>query len=102
MKLPKFVPPYSNDLKNLTTHLVDYFRDLTVKVNGLASGSYNAIDNAMTAAPTAGTWTQNDFVHNSSISELGAPGTKYTVRGWRCVVGGTPGTWVQERAATGN
>lgn len=102
MRLREFLSPLNPDIKNLTTRLVDHFRDVTLKVNGLASGSVQAIDNAMTAAPSAGTWTAGDFVHNSSKSELGAPGSKYVIQGWDCTVGGTPGTWLQRRTLTGN
>lgn len=104
MKVRDFIPPFQGNeqTKALTTKLVDHFREMVGKLNGLANGSFNAIDNAMTAAPTTGTWVAGDFIHNSSISELGAPGTKYVLDGWRCVVSGTPGTWVQARRLTGN
>lgn len=39
-----------------------------------------------TAAPVSGTWVINDFVENSNQ-------TAGTPLGWRCVAGGTPGTW---------
>lgn len=45
-----------------------------------------------TAAPTTGTWAAGDIVINS------APTTKATIAAtaavlWRCITGGTPGTW---------
>lgn len=36
--------------------------------------------------PVAGTWTLGDYVSNISSAGINA--------GWRCTVGGTPGTWV--------
>lgn len=42
-----------------------------------------------TAAPTAGTWVVGDQV----IQAVPAVGSS---KGWRCTVGGTPGTWVSE------
>jgi hypothetical protein len=105
MKVVEFAAPLNPETqydKQLGRKLVDYFRDLTRKVNGLASGSYNAVDNALTAAPTTGTWTTGDFVRNSSPSELGAVSSKYVIFGFICVAGGTPGTWVQCRFLTGN
>lgn len=57
---------------------------------------------AMTAAPTTGTWAKGDFVANSNPSELGSVGSKYFIDGWKCLAGGTPGTWVQARYLTGN
>jgi hypothetical protein len=55
-----------------------------------------------TAAPTTGTWSQGDYVKNIAPIEGGTAGSKYVIRGWICVSSGTPGTWVQDRALTGN
>ncbi|HEV2326510.1 MAG TPA: hypothetical protein VGS10_21405 [Terracidiphilus sp.] len=55
-----------------------------------------------TAAPTTGTWKQGAYVWNSAPSEQGTAGSKYIIRGWSCVSGGSPGTWVQDRGLTGN
>lgn len=41
------------------------------------------------AAPTTGTWAPGDHVINAAPA-VGQP------RGWRCVVGGSPGTWVSD------
>ncbi|MCD0162691.1 hypothetical protein IHN63_15485 [Deinococcus sp. 6YEL10] len=54
------------------------------------------------AAPTTGTWVAGDMALNNAITEQGTAGSRYIVRGWRCVTGGAPGTWVTERASTGN
>jgi hypothetical protein len=54
------------------------------------------------APPTTGRWSQNDYYRNNAQTELGSVGQKYVIKGWICVAGGTPGTWVQDRASTGN
>jgi hypothetical protein len=81
---------------------LELFRDIAKKVNAMARGSFAALDNTGTAAPTAGTWAQGDFVANSNPTELGSAGSKYVVQGWKAVAGGTPGTWVEVRTLTGN
>lgn len=87
----------------LNKTLLDFFRKLVNKVNGIASGSLaHSADNASTAAPTAGTYTVGDFVRNSSPSELGTAGSKYVLMGWICTTAGTPGTWKESRTLTGN
>ena len=82
--------------------LVEYLRQIAKKVNALASGSAAAFENTGTAAPTTGAWAQGDFRRNSNKTELGLAGGKYVIQGWDCVVGGTPGTWVDRRTLTGN
>lgn len=82
--------------------ITELFVDHAKKVNALASGHFRARNNTGTAAPTAGTWAQGDFVANSNCTELGTASSKYVVMGWVCVAGGTPGTWVQSRTLTGN
>jgi len=82
--------------------IIELFRDVARKVNGVASGRFAALDNARTAPPTTGTWAQGDFVVNSNPVEAGPVASKYVIRGWVCTVGGTPGTWLQSRTLTGN
>jgi hypothetical protein len=79
-----------------------WYRQIAYAVNSLAEGKMAAFYTASTSAPTTGTWVQGDFVMNSSPSELGTAGSKYFIHGWRCSVGGTPGTWLQCRFMTGN
>jgi hypothetical protein len=89
--------------KQLHRKLLDFFRPLVNKVNGLASGVfYHSADNAATAAPTTGTYAQGDFIRNSNPTELGIATAKYVVLGFICTVGGTPGTWLPVRTLTGN
>lgn len=77
-------------------------REHALLINALAEGRMAAAYNALTAPPTGGTWALGDFVKNSAPSELGTSPNKYIIDGWRCVAGGTPGTWVQCRYLTGN
>jgi hypothetical protein len=94
--------PSSGDYSQLNFVLSRLFRAIAAKVNGLADGRLAAIDNALTAAPTSGTWAKGDFVRNSAPAEAGVATSKYVVYGFLCTVGGTPGTWVQCRFLTGN
>lgn len=88
--------------ERLIQSLYDFLRPVAQKVNGLASGAYSSRDNQRTAAPTTGTWAKGDFVENSNAVEAGVALSKYIIVGWRCTVGGTPGTWVECRFLTGN
>lgn len=77
-------------------------REHATLVNLMAEGRMTAFYQARTAAPTAESWMQGDFVRNSAPTELGSVGSKYIIHGWQCTVSGTPGTWVQCRFLTGN
>lgn len=77
-------------------------REHATQVNLLAEGRIAAAHTAQVAAPTTGTYAAGDAVRNSAPSELGSVGSKYVIEGWMCVVGGTPGTWVEKRFLTGN
>jgi hypothetical protein len=94
--------PESEYDKRLATEFYKLLRLIAQKVNGIASGSVNALDGGATSVPTVGTWAQGDFVRNLNPTELGTAGSKYVLNGWSCVAGGTPGTWVQRRFLTGN
>lgn len=83
-------------------NLIDLLKRIAYQVNLVSEGSLAGTYNASTAAPTTGTWAKGDFIRNSNPSELGSAGSKYVVKGWICVTGGTPGTWVQSRTLTGN
>ena len=82
--------------------LADMFREIETQVNQLSEGYLTARYTAKAAAPTTGTWRQGDVVYNNAPAEAGTAGGKYVVTGWICTVSGTPGTWVQSRALTGN
>lgn len=79
-----------------------WYRQVAQQVNALSEGLISASYSAATSVPTSGTWNQGDFVKNKTPSELGAAASKYVVLGWVCTVAGTPGTWLQCRALTGN
>lgn len=86
----------------LDPSLYDLLKRIAYQLNALSEGTLAATYNAQTAAPTTGTWAQGDFIRNSTPSEAGTAGSKYVVLGFLCTVSGTPGTWVQTRALTGN
>jgi hypothetical protein len=78
------------------------FRDIQEQVNALSEGYILAHHTAKTSAPTVGNWKQGDYIKNTAVSELGVALSKYVVLGWVCTASGTPGTWLQCRALTGN
>lgn len=88
--------------QNVNPETERWYRQIANQVNLLSEGRMSANYAALTAAPTTGTWAQGDEVRNSEPTELGTGGSKYTVRGWVCVAGGTPGTWLEQRNLTGN
>ncbi|NQW92533.1 MAG: hypothetical protein HQ446_00590 [Polaromonas sp.] len=79
-----------------------WYRQVASQVNALSEGSIVGTYNALTAAPTSGTYLQGDFIKNKTPTELGASASKYVVTGFICVASGTPGTFVQARVLTGN
>lgn len=79
-----------------------FYRELAQQINAVSEGRIAGTYNATTAAPTTGTYAQGDYIKNSAPSELGTALTKYVIKGWTCTVAGTPGTWLQDRALTGN
>lgn len=78
------------------------YRDSAQQINLLSEGYIQAATNAATAAPTTGTYSVGDTVRNSTPTELGVAASKYVITHWICTVAGTPGTWLQCRALTGN
>ncbi|MFD0738232.1 hypothetical protein ACFQZQ_02870 [Lysobacter koreensis] len=95
-------PYLPQDTKELVRQLDSLWRGLAQQVNQLSEGSIVATYNAATAAPTTGTYAHGDYVRNAAPVEAGAAASKYVVLGWTCVAAGTPGTWLQCRALTGN
>ena len=80
--------------------LVRELREHAQQVNSLTEGRLAAYYNAQTAAPTTGTHAKGDIVRNTAPADSGTAGNKYALYGWLCVVGGTPGTWVECRFMT--
>jgi hypothetical protein len=89
-------------LQNVDAETTKWYRNIAQQVNGLAEGSISALHQAITAAPTTGTWMQGDYVTNSAPAEVGSASSKYVILGWVCTVAGTPGTWLETRSLTGN
>ncbi len=87
---------------DLLIGLNDILTRTNEQVNRLTEGKINAVHNATTAAPTTGTYSQGDFIRNSTPSELGVALSKYVIIGWLNVASGTPGTFLQCRVLTGN
>ena len=87
---------------DIDVNLTRILKDIAYQVNGISEGRISARYTAQTAAPSTGTWARGDFVSNSEPSESGSGGSKYVIDGWKCVTGGTPGTWVECRYLTGN
>lgn len=79
-----------------------FYKEIAQQVNAISEGRLAGSYTAMTAVPTTGTWARGDVVKNSTPSEAGSASSKYVIFQWLCVVGGSPGTWVQCRALTGN
>jgi hypothetical protein len=77
-------------------------REHATQVNMISEGRIAGFYGALTAPPASDVWMQGDEVRNSAPTELGTAGSKYVIDGWKCVVSGTPGTWVQKRFLTGN
>lgn len=95
-------PYLPSDLPGLVRQLDGLYRNIAQQVNQLSEGQVVAAYSAATAAPTTGTYQLGDFVRNSAPSEIGAASSKYVITGWICTVAGTPGTFLQCRALTGN
>ena len=93
--------PDTDYAKQLNFRLKDIFRNFAARINGMADGQINSIDNASTSAPTTGMYATGDFVRNSTPAELGLAGSRYIVYGWSCV-NASPLAFVQCRFLTGN
>jgi hypothetical protein len=101
------ISPESAYDAQLNRKLLDFFRVLVNKVNGLASGVFtHSADNALPSIPTSGTYARDDFVPKSSRVEAGVATQKYVVLGWLRLTGGSAHVanvdWVEVRILTGN
>ena len=94
--------PIISDFPNLGLFLAERFKAIAQQVNGLTDGFISSHHGAQSTAPTTGKHRVGDEVKNATPSEVGSVGSKYIVVGWKCVVSGDPGTWVQMRVMTGN
>lgn len=87
---------------NFLTQLTTLYRDIAKQLNLLTEGHIQAVTNAATAIPTAGTYQQGDKIWHNMPVEAGTAGSKYVTIGFVCVAAGTPGTWLPMRVLTGN
>lgn len=83
--------------------LADILRAIGSQLDGITEGGIAYFHGAMTAAPTSSSvpYTQGDMIWNAKPSVMGTVGAQFTIAGWRCVVDGSPGTWVEMRWLTG-
>jgi hypothetical protein len=81
--------------------LFNAFNRIQTQLNNISEGRIVATYNAQSTVPTTGIFNVGDFVPNAAISELGAPGSKYVLRGWVCS-DSDPLTFLQCRFLTGN
>lgn len=107
MKLPTSLNlPVSDNsvsaIQQVINKLTRMWADMAIQVNATSEGQIQGAYNALTAAPTAGSYKQGDMIRNSAPAELGTAGSKYVITGWICVASGTPGTWRDMRCLTGN
>jgi len=89
-------------IQQLMNKLSRMWTDMAVQVNATSEGQIQGAYNALTAPPASGNYKQGDMIRNSSPVEQGTAGSKYVVTGWICSASGSPGTWLQCRALTGN
>jgi hypothetical protein len=98
-----FLPTGTDQL--LRVALLDFFRLLVNKLDGLSTGRIAAVDNAATAMPTTGTFARGDFVRNATPSILGVAASRYVITGWTRITDGSAhvaGTdWAETRTLTG-
>lgn len=88
----------------LARAVVDWLKLAQQQINRISAGSINGSTTAATSPPAAGSVTiyaTGDYIRNSAPSVLGSSGSQYVVKGWICIAGGKPGTWVQDRSLTG-
>jgi hypothetical protein len=75
-------------------------REPSVLATGVAGGPFegaSSIEWSSPSRPLGGPCTVGMRVSNAKLAELGSPGTRYVVSGWRCTATGNPGTWAEER-----
>lgn len=87
--------------RGLMTEMVRQIEDA---INRLSSGAIYQNYNATTSAPSGTTVSHSvgDVVKNAIPTELGTAGDMYVIWGWVCIASGTPGTFRELRALTGN
>lgn len=88
--------------RSTSSNYIDYMKQIYGEANvGSRLENGNIIlytDNV----PNYGTWKSGDVVINILPTELGSAGSKYIIEKWKCIVDGSPGTWIQCRVYTVN
>lgn len=84
--------------------MTEMVRQIEDAINRLSSGAIYQNYNATSSTPSGVTVSHSvgDFVKNAVPTELGTAGSMYIVLGFLCVASGTPGTFREVRALTGN
>lgn len=90
-----------DSLASLIKSLRQLLPTIARQVNAVSEGRMEGLHNAQSAAPTTGIYGRGDYIPNKTPEVLGAAGSQYVIKGWVCVASGTPGTWVEDRGATG-
>jgi len=106
MKLREEVQFPASTEPNLKAVLYDFLQAVAKKVNGIASGTFFAVDGISVAVPSSGTWAKGDFIRKTSPVEAGGGGAKYVIVGWIRVTDGSANVlntdWLECRFLTGN
>lgn len=101
MKLQTGNYRFGGDLSSLITMLSQLLPRVASQVNAVSEGRISGHYNAATTAPTTQLWQHGDYLRNSAPVLLGPAGSQYVIKGWLCIAGGEPGTWVEDRGVTG-
>jgi hypothetical protein len=89
------------DMPSLLAALAQLLPRIATQVNNVSEGRIVGSHNAATQPPAMGLYQAGDYIRNSAPQVLGPAGSQYVIKGWVCIAGGEPGTWVQDRGATG-
>jgi hypothetical protein len=88
-------------LESMQRALQQVLPAIAKQVNAVSEGRIQGSHNAANAPPVSGVYLAGDYIKNKAPAVLGTAGSRYVVKGWICVTGGEPGTWVQDRGLTG-
>ena len=101
MRLPTDNYRLGADLPGLLKALTQLLPRIATQVNNVSEGRIVGSHNAAAQPPALGLYQAGDYIRNSAPQVLGPAGSQYVIKGWICTAGGEPGTWVQDRGATG-
>lgn len=103
-RMPVHIPQmkWEEWVRSLQITLPGYLQRVVRQLNLISDGKFDAVNLSGTTAPTTGQWSHGDVLRNSNPTEqTSVAGDNYTLFGWICVAGGTPGTWEELRINTG-